>query len=182
MSTTKVPESMLDLTTLSSIQPAWTYTAQIATTANTAVELSALIPNTAKEIEIILIGVSTNNNSQPPLIQLGDSGGYETSGYAAITTVIAANACNEDGHTDGFSSVRPGSYTATDTITGVLRMHRWDSAENLWIVSGQFVSDTAYHCSVAGSKTTSAAMDRIRLTTTGGAATFDAGEARIRYR
>lgn len=164
------------------VQSVWTYAAQTATTSGATVELATAIPDTAKEIEIILVGVSTGTNAQPPLVQLGDSGGYETSGYASITTLIAGANCNEDAHTDGFEAARPTTFVAADTITGVLRLHRWDAAEHLWIAAGQFTNDGGYHCSVVGSKTTSAALDRIRLTTTGGAATFDAGEARVRYR
>lgn len=160
----------------------WTYGAQVATTAGTTVELLASIPDTAREIEIMLAGVSTSAANQPPLIQLGDSGGYETSGYIGESTLVLDAGANETAVTDGFSAARATNATAADLVTGILRLSRWDTAEHQWIASGQFIVEGVSLCCVCGYKTTSAAMDRIRLTTTGGAATFDAGEARVRYR
>lgn len=160
----------------------WTYGSQVATTSGTTVELLASIPDTAREIEIMLAGVSTNTAAQPPLIQLGDSGGYETSGYVSEVGLILDANCNETAVTDGFSCSRATNYLAANLVTGVLRLHRWDTAEHQWIATGMFADEGISVNPVVGIKTTSAAMDRIRLTTTGGAATFDAGEARIRYR
>ena len=163
-------------------QGGWTYAAQTATTSGTTVELANSIPDTAREIEIMLVGVSTNGANQPPLIQLGDSGGYETSGYLADTSLILDAGANETATTDGFSAARATNYTAADLVTGVLRLHRWDTGEHQWVATGMFICEGVSMGCVAGVKTTSAAMDRIRLTTTGGTATFDAGEARVRYR
>lgn len=160
----------------------WTYGAQIATTSGTTAELIASLPDTAREIEIMLTGVSTNTANQPPLLQMGDAGGYETSGYIGEVTIIQDANPNETAVTDGFSLARAANFAAADLVTGVLRMSRWDTAEHQWLVHGQFITEGTIHHSVCGYKTTSQAMDRIRLTTTGGTATFDAGEARLRYR
>lgn len=160
----------------------WTYGSQIATTSGTTAELINSLPDTLREIEIMLAGVSTNTANQPPLLQLGDAGGYETSGYIGEVTIISDANPNESAVTDGFSLARATNFAAADLITGILKMCRWDTAEHQWIVSGQFITEGTIHQSVCGYKTTSQAMDRIRLTTTGGSATFDAGEARVRYR
>lgn len=160
----------------------WTYGSQVATTSGTTAELSAAVPAWATEIEVLLSGVSTNTANQPPMIQVGDSGGYDVTGYTCVTSIISSTSANEGSHTDGFETAAPVSYAAAEAMTGVLRLCRWDTAEHLWMATGQFVSGSVYWGGLAGSITPSAALDRVRLTTTSGAATFDAGEARIRYR
>lgn len=178
--------STLDLSgktlTLPQGQNGWTYGAQVATTSGATVELSAAIPSWAVEVEILLNGVSTNTVNQPPLIQLGDAGGYETTSYVASVAVIEATNAGETDITAGFQTARAGEYAATDAMTGVVRLARWDSAEHLWIASGIITASGAELHFLSGSKTLSEALTSIQLTTPGGAATFDAGEARVRYR
>jgi hypothetical protein len=156
----------------------WTYGSQVATTSGATVELSTAVPSWATEIEVLLSGVSTNTANQPPLIQLGDGGGYETSGYVGVT----ASTTGSDLHTDGFETVRPTNYAASDTVFGALRLHRWATDEHIWIATGIFNEQVDGVFWLSGTKTTSAVLTSIRLNTTGGTATFDAGEARIRYR
>jgi hypothetical protein len=160
----------------------WTYTAQTATTSGTAVELSTTIPTWATEIEVILAGVSTNTASQPPLVQLGDAGGYETASYVASAAVIEATNAGETDITAGFQTARAGEYAAADAMSGVVRLTRWDAAEFQWLAEGIITASGAELHFLSGSKTTSEVVTSIRLTTPGGAATFDAGEARVRYR
>lgn len=160
----------------------WTYGAQTATTSGTTVELSAAIPTWASEIEILFNGVSTDTANQPPLIQLGDSGGYETTSYVASVGVIEATNCGETDITAGFQTARAGEYDAADAMRGVVRLVRWDTAEHHWIATGTLTASGAEMHFVAGSKTLSDALTSIQLTTPAGAATFDAGEARVRYR
>lgn len=160
----------------------WTYGSQVATTSGTTVELSAAIPSWVTEVEILLNGVSTNTINQPPLIQLGDAGGYETASYVAGVAVIEATNAGETDITAGFEVARASDYAATDEIHGVVRLTRWDAAEHLWLASGIITASGAEMHFLSGSKTLSDALTSIRLNTPGGAATFDAGEARIRYR
>jgi hypothetical protein len=159
----------------------WTYTAQTATTSGTTVELTAAIPAGATEIEILFNGVSTDTANQPPLIQLGDAGGYETSGYVGISASIDSTNAVETAVTDGFSAARPGIWAAANVLSGTVQLARWATDEHIWVASGTTSSATEIHW-VSGTKTTSQALTSIRLTTTGGAAVFDAGEARVRYR
>lgn len=160
----------------------WTYGAQVATTSGTTVELSTAIPSWATEIEVLLNGVSTNTINQPPLIQLGDAGGYEITGYVASVAVIEATNAGETDITAGFQVARAGDYAAADTMIGVVRLTRWDDAEHLWFADGNVTASGAELHFLSGSKTLSEALTSIRLNTPGGTATFDAGEARVRYR
>jgi hypothetical protein len=159
----------------------WTYGSVVATTSGTSVTLSNAIPSWATEIEIILIGVSTNTANQPPLIQLGDSGGVETSGYVSVTGVISGSSAAEAADTDGFTSYDETSFAAATAVTGSLKLTRWDASDHLWIAEGKFTDGTLINL-VSGIKTTSAVLSSVFLTTTGGAATFDAGNGRVRYR
>jgi hypothetical protein len=159
----------------------WTYGSQVATTSGTTVELTTAIPAGATEIEILFNGVSTDTANQPPLIQLGDAGGYETSSYVGIGASIDSANAVETAVTDGFSAARPGIWAAANVLSGVVQLVRWATDEHIWVASGTLSSATEIHW-VSGIKTTSEALTSIRLNTTGGTATFDAGEARIRYR
>jgi hypothetical protein len=164
-----------------SLQRAWTYGTQMATTSGTTVELSATIPDWVTEIEILFKQVSTS--SQAPLVQLGDSGGYETTVYVwSVGTVGTAGATAWSSATDGFLTFAGSHWAATDDIYGVMRLSRWDTAEHTWMATLVCQDAGASSGHGAGTKTLSAALDRIRLTTQAGASTFDAGECRLRYR
>lgn len=160
----------------------WTYGAQVATTSGTTVELSAAIPIWVTEIEILFSGVSTDAVNQPPLIQLGDAGGYETTGYVASVAVIEATNAGETNITAGFQVARAAEYAAADLMHGVVRLERWDAAEHLWLASGIMTASGNEMHFLSGTKTLSEALTSIRLNTPGGTDAFDAGEARVRYR
>lgn len=164
------------------LRAGWTYGAQTATTSGTTVELSTAIPSWATEVEILLSGVSTGTANQPPLVQLGDAGGYETTSYVASVAVIESTNTGETDVTNGFQVARAAEYAAADLISGVVRLTRWDPSEHLWLAQSHVTASGAeMHFSV-GSKTLSEVLTSIRLNTPGGAASFDAGEARVRYR
>jgi len=162
----------------------WTYTPQTATTAGATVELTTVIPPWATEIEVIFKGVSTNTSNQPPIIQLGDSGGYETSGYdASANHMSTGSVAGSFGYTDGFYAMRIPSQSAADIFDMVFRLTRWDPDEHYWDCVGDGnLAGASSRLFAYGKKTLSAALTSIRLTTPGGSATFDAGEARVRYR
>ena len=65
------------------------------TTSGAAVTFTG-IPSWAKKITLSFLGVSTNTNSTTILIQIGDSGGLETSGYnthiSYLTTAVTISS------------------------------------------------------------------------------------------
>ena len=161
----------------------WIYLSQTATTSGTTVVLSNDgIGDDVTEVEIMFSGVSTSANSQPPIVRVGPSSGVVSTGYTNIIAVISATSAAEANQTDGFYSVRTASYTNTYDVTGTIRLNRWDRSEDLWIVTGQLITETIGIHFSSGSITLSGDIDDIELTTPGGTATFDAGEARVRYR
>ena len=148
----------------------------INTTSGTEHDFTS-IPSWVKKITVIFYGVSTNGTSAVQ-IQLGDSGGVETTGYLGSSTVITgANACSIAPLTSGFLSV--GSAVGA-TRSGLLTIV--NLAANVWVASGTFDEPnggSAGH--TQGFKELSATLDRVRLTTVNGTDTFDAGAVNIIY-
>lgn len=148
-------------------------TAQTAT--GTAVDFTG-IPSWAKRITVMLNEVSTNGIS-PLLVQIGDSGGIENTGYISTTQyLIGGGASGSVSSTIGF--VNAGGDAAT-VISGHMVITNLSS--NLWISSNTFKGSTTYCYFGGGSKTLSNTLDRLRITTVNGTDTFDAGTINISY-
>ena len=155
-----------------------------ASTSGTSIDFPN-IPSWVKRITVILNGVSTSGASNNVLLQLGDSGGVETTGYISYASTVYINlstgvvVSTGTGRTDGFpilfglaSSIRFGAYTLYN-ISG-----------NTWVATYTFGTSDAIQLAGSsqggGNKTLSGTLDRVRLTTTGGD-TFDAGLVNIMY-
>jgi hypothetical protein len=150
----------------------------VASTSGTSIDFTS-IPAWVKRITISLAGVSTSGTSNP-IFQIGDSGGVETSGYLGGGSG-AANAAvwSINNYTNGFGIF---SASAAAVLHGSLVLTLVNSATNTWAAHGQFASSAAAEMFViAGTKPLSATLDRVRLTTAGGADTFDAGVVNINY-
>lgn len=149
-----------------------------ASTSGTSIDFTS-IPSGTKKITIQFVGVSTSGTNEP-FIQIGDSGGVETSGYLStssnLTTVIGTTRFTT---AFGLRSVDAASF-----FHGGLVLTLEDSANNTWVISG-VVSDSNVLApatiTVGGSKSLSAELDRVRITTNGGTDTFDAGAINIQY-
>jgi hypothetical protein len=141
------------------------------TASGTSVDFTG-IPSWAKRITVMLSGVSTNGTSNP-IIQLGDSGGVEASGYSAV----AMYSSGDTTYTTGFGIA---SGLAANSIVGSAVISLVDASTNTWVVQGCF-----YYSSVgnlmAGGKSLSATLDRVRITTVNGTDTFDAGTINIMW-
>lgn len=131
------------------------------------------IPSWVKRVTVMFSAVSTSGTS-PVQIQLGDSGGLETTGYnsgafsydsGSPATSTTGLVVDED--VGGAAASRYGAYVLT-----LLDGNVWVGRGNL-IVSNVTLS--------AGGKTLSATLDRIRITTVNGTDTFDAGTINIMY-
>lgn len=135
------------------------------------------IPSWVKEIDVLFSGFSTNGTSLI-LVQIGDSGGIETSGYAGRVCGLntAVNAFSA-----GFTVT--DDHAAGDVLYGTVTLKRLDSASNLWVESGILArSDAANVYTSAGSKSLSATLDRVRVTTVNGTDAGDAGTINVLYR
>jgi hypothetical protein len=122
-------------------------------------------------------GVSTNGSSNI-LVQIGDSGGIETTGYSsAMCYAVNASASVGSSSTAGFLSAIVAAVTVTAghvLITNV--------SGNAWVYSafcGQTNTTTA---GVAGgTKTLSDTLTQVRITTVNGTDTFDAGTINLMW-
>jgi hypothetical protein len=166
---------------------AWTSVAKItsatvqASTSGTTIDFSS-IPAWAKRITIMFAGVSTNGTSNI-LIQLGDSGGLETTGYLSATSTPDVGGIATSNYTDGFNlnSASVGN-AAASVYHGALTLNLLNAATFTWAATGIFGrSNTAGTNIVAGSKALSAALDRVSVTTANGTDAFDAGSINILY-
>jgi hypothetical protein len=133
------------------------------------------IPSWVKRITVMFNGVSTNGTNSP-IIQLGDSGGIEATGYNAT----ASDSGGRLSETTGFPVAR--GVGAGDQMTGVLQLSLLDAATNTWMAMGNSTrTGSANTYFLSGSKALSATLDRIRVTTIGGTDAFDAGSVNILY-
>lgn len=149
-----------------------------ATTSGASIDVTG-IPSWAKKIIIQFSGVSTNGTDNW-LVQLGDSGGIETTGYAGSGIVHDTTPATSGAVSTAGFLIASGS--AANVIHGNLIITLEDAANNTWVCSGTLAtSNAAAALLTGGSKSLSATLDRFRLTTTGGANTFDAGAINYLY-
>jgi hypothetical protein len=171
--------------TLTSPAIAGTPTGVGVLTAGTSVSASGTsvdftsIPSWVKRITVMLSGVSTNGSSIM-LLQLGDSGGVETTGYSGSTQYAAsyvAFSSYAGVPLDTASTVAAGTVRSGSIVFTLL-----DASTNLWSVFGGLGLTTATALILpAGTKALSATLDRVRITTVNGTDTFDAGSINILY-
>jgi len=147
-----------------------------ASTSGTSIDFTS-IPSWVKRITIMLDAVSTNGTSNW-LFQLGDSGGIETTGYISVGTFLGASTGGTS-FTTGFGLTIS---SAAHVEQGFITLCNLNG--NVWTANGSFAGSggaAGYIYSTAGSKTLSTTLDRVRITTTGGTDTFDAGSINILY-
>jgi hypothetical protein len=134
------------------------------------------IPSWVKRITVMFSGVSTNGSSNSQ-VQLGDSGGIETTGYLGASSIITS-VVSTGAFTTGFGIYNQGS--ASTVFNGVLRIE--NISGNLWVCSGVLSNtDAGRTLTSSGTKTLSDVLTQIRITTVNGTDTFDAGSINILY-
>jgi hypothetical protein len=121
-------------------------------------------------------GVSTNGTSSP-LIQLGDSGGFETSGY---TGSIANNgSASTSTFSTGFALVSSSTLAALTQIGHIIITN---ILGNIWVASINLGrGDAAGIYTGGGNKTLSDVLTQVLITTISGTDTFDAGSINLLY-
>ena len=163
---------------------AWagTITSGTAVTASgTSVDFTG-IPVTARRITVMFSGVSWNNTATP-LIQLGDSGGVETTGYTSIGGFTASAGGSAGAGTESTGFGIGSGWTADTAFSGSFIFSLLNASSNTWVEQGVLYADTAttdYAVTSSGVKSLSATLDRVRITSTA-AVTFDAGTINIMW-
>ena len=140
----------------------------VASTSGTSIDFTD-IPSWVKRITVMFNGVSLSGTDNL-LLQLGDSGGIETTGYASGW---------EFGSTAGTSTAGFIIYTSSATTTANGMYILSTLGGNAWCGFGSVTANTG-SSDAAGAKTLSDALTQVRITTTG-TNTFDAGSINIQY-
>lgn len=133
-----------------------------ATTSGTSVDFTS-IPAGVNEILVLLEGVSLDGAGEL-LVQLGDAGGIETTGYASASAGVTSTA--------GFVIAA----SAANANSGVMALYR--QTGNVW--AGTHSMGDAAGFGGGGTKELSGELTQIRFTVT--ADDFDAGAVNILYR
>jgi len=141
------------------------------------------IPAGVKRVTLNLTGVSTTGNS-PVVVQIGPSGGVETSGYLGCNFCSAASGFGNAAHTAYFSLTQTadGGNLASSVRNGSLTFNLLEASSNTWTVTGIIShSDVDANVFTSGSKPLAGALSIVRLTTAGGSHTFDAGKVSVSW-
>jgi hypothetical protein len=146
----------------------------VASTSGTAIDFTG-IPSWVKKVTVMLSGVSANGSSNV-IIQIGDSGGIESTAYIAHGGLIQDAATTSNDFTQGFGIV---AGSASSTLSGFFEIYNFSG--NTWVLSGSARQQSNRILFSAGEKTLSALLDRVRITTANGTDIFDAGSVNIMY-
>lgn len=123
--------------------------------------------------------VSTNGTSNI-WVQIGDSGGVETSSYESVGTLLGPGPAISATHeTSAFLVHQPS--LAANTHTGRVVLELESDSAFTWVGSGIMERSGGAMTLMAGTKSTSAQLDRVRITMANGTDTFDAGEISVSY-
>jgi hypothetical protein len=143
--------------------------------ASTAVDFTG-IPSWVREIEIALSGISFNG-ADNIYIQIGDSGGFETTGYdSTMGEIFNTNQAVATAITTAFP-LRLGN--AARLWHGTARIV--NVTANLWVFSGVGSSPSPLAFLSSGNKTLSDTLTQVRITGSAGGS-FDAGTFSVIYR
>jgi hypothetical protein len=152
-----------------------TLVAEQATTSGTSKDFLS-IPTGTRQVTMMFVGVSTNSTSVP-IVQIGDSGGVEVSGYVGFTGELGGGATTN--YSSGFAL--NGAHNAAFVLSGMIRMTLEDASDNTWACAINLGGGNVGPIVGGGTKALSAVLDRVRLTTTNGTDAFDAGAVSINY-
>jgi len=142
----------------------------VASTSGTSIDFTS-IPSWVKRITVMFNGVSTSGTAFI-WVQIG-SGSVETSGYNSVFQGSTSSGT-------ATASFVVGSSAAADVRCGTVVLSTMGS--NLWVASSVIgITSATLTQQGGGAKTTSGVLDRIRITTSNGTDTFDAGSINILY-
>jgi hypothetical protein len=148
----------------------------VASTSGTSIDFTG-IPSWVKRITVMFSGVSTNGSSNLQ-IQIGPSGGVETTGYGSSMTYIVNATPATTNVSTGFLA---GTYgTSGASYNGIITISTLSSS--VWVMACN-LNDAGSTRTFFGSggKTITGTLDRVRITTVNGTDTFDAGSINILY-
>jgi len=147
----------------------------VASTSGTSIDFTS-IPSWAKRITVMFQGVSLNSTASL-LIQLGTGNTvFTTSGYLSTGVAAVAGGNSLVSSTSGFIEYltsAAGVWSGQMVITNI--------NGNNWVSSHVGKYSTGAICSGAGDVSLGAVLTAVRITTSSGTDTFDAGTINIIY-
>ena len=151
----------------------YTYGSWVATNSGTEVEFSSLTNTVQFAIDWSLVGLNANEEMG---CLIGDSGGYETSGYHNSAGYNASSSASVNTSSSRWET--EGTASSAQHRSG--RMHFWNIKDtNHWFMDFQYIVDSEHPFYYwRGLKTLSAALDRVKFYGVSGA-TFDQGHMRL---
>ena len=152
--------------------------ATAVTASGTSVDFTG-IPSWVKRITVMFSGVSTNGTALP-LIRIG-SGGVTDSGYSGTNSVIVTSAVGSANFTTGFLiGVSAGNWSAATAVHGSIVLTL--QTGTTWVCAGIVGGGTGVGLYITGgSHALGGTLDQVRITTSNGTDTFDAGTINIMY-
>ena len=140
------------------------------------------IPSGIRRFTLGFAGASFASGATYALIQIGDSGGIENTGYDSSSGWSDTGSTAAMYSTSGFYALRNPSDSYT--VNGIADFILVDPATNTWAGSWTFGTSplsgsTTFIFTGGGSKALSAELDRVRIVLD--ASTFDAGYVNIVY-
>lgn len=148
----------------------------VASTSGTSIDFTS-IPSWVKRITVMLSGVSTNGSSVIQ-VQLGDSGGVESTGYSTMVSNVQTTSNTTRGVTASTGFYLQHANASNEVIQGAIVLSLIGS--NTWVGYGALYSVFGM-MTPSGVKTLSDTLDRVRITTVNGTDAFDAGSINILY-
>jgi hypothetical protein len=133
------------------------------------------IPSWVKRITVMFKGVSLSGTATL-YVRLGTSGGIVTTGYACRASATGGTG---SAYTDGFGMA--GSNVAADLSHGMCVLALEDLSTNTWAETSNVYASSNGMMVGAGSVSLSGALTTVRITSSNGTDTFDAGSINILY-
>ena len=148
----------------------------VASTSGTSIDFTS-IPSWVKRITVMFSGVSVSGTSNL-LIQLGTSSGVTATGYLSYSCRFGSTSLAGGANfTTGFGIA---GNLASNVFSGATIISSLSG--NTWVANGFYGESVgAIGVPVGGGISLAATLDRVRITTVGGANTFDAGSINIMY-
>lgn len=150
----------------------------VATTSGTSHDFT--VPAGTRRVKLNFAGISLSGTSSV-LIQLGDAGGIETTGYlGGGTNLVNTSSVGAGNYSSGF--IIFGTGVAGNTFHGSVTLELLDPSAFTWVAAGTYGrSEALAGGTMGGSKSLSAELTTVRLTSVNGTDTFDAGSVNIAY-
>ena len=148
----------------------------VATTSGTSFNFASL-PSGIRRISIMFAGVSLSGTDNL-LVQIGPSGGVETTGYISTSQTFATTpSIGTSTSTSGFV-IRCSA--ASFVVSGIFILTLLDSSANTWVASMAYKGNTTQTGTTGGDKSLAGVLTQLTIKTDG-SDTFDAGALNIMY-